>query len=50
MKRSTIDNHVKCAKHAESKQRVQQHKSRERDIAEALQRHDEATHLKGETL
>ena len=50
VKRSTIDSHVKCAKHTESKKRVQQNESRERDIAEALQRHDEATHQKGETL
>ena len=32
VKRRTTDSHVKCAKHAESKKRVQQNESRERDI------------------
>ena len=50
VKRSTVDSHVKCAKHVESKKKVQQSESRERDIAEALQRHNEATYRKSETL
>ena len=41
VKRITVDSHVKCAKHVESKKKVQQSESRERDIAEALQRHND---------
>ena len=49
VKRSTIDSHVKCAKHADSndsKVRVLNNERREKDIADALKRHDEATHPK----
>ena len=50
LKRSTIESHVKSAKHVESKKAVEQRQVREKDIAEALQRHTEVTHQKGETL
>ena len=47
---STVESHVKSAKHVESKKAVEQRQVREKDIAEALQRHTEVTHQKGETL
>jgi len=50
LKRSTVESHVKSAKHVESKKAVEQRQVREKDIAEALQRHTEVTHQKGETL
>ena len=50
MKRSTVESHVKSAKHVESRKAVEQRQIREKDIAEALQRHTKVTHQKGETL
>ena len=49
-KRSNVESHVKSAKHVESRKAVEQRQVREKDIAEALQRHTEVAHQKGETL
>ena len=50
VKKSTIEDHVGCEKHIDSKQKFHQKEAREKDIAEALQVHNDSTHLKGETL
>ena len=39
LKRRTVESHIKSAKHVESKKAVEQRQVREKDIAEALQRH-----------
>lgn len=50
LKRSSINNHVKCSKHKERKEKLATRDKREKDIAKALQKHNEETHLVGETL
>ena len=47
VERSTILNHIKSTKHAESKLKLQAH---EIDIADALRKYDESTQPKGQTL
>lgn len=42
--------HMKCAKHLNSKEKLLQKETRERDLAQALQKHVAQTHRKGETL
>ena len=49
-KRSSINNHVKCSKHKERKMKLATKNKSEKDIAKALQKHNEEIHLVGETL
>ena len=42
--------HVKRAKHLSSKEKLWQKVSRERDLADTLEKHDKRTHRKGEIL
>ena len=42
--------YVKCAKHLSSKEKLWQNESRERDLVDALEKHDKQTHRKGETV
>ena len=50
LKRNVVVNHIKCAKHLRSKEKLLEKEARERDLAQALQKHDAQTHCKGETL
>ena len=50
VKRSTIMNHIKSSKHAESKLKLENKHSRELCIPEALQRYDKMSQPKGQTL
>ena len=50
LKRSVIQAHMKSAKHADGKKRVERKEAREKDISEALRKHDQEVHQKGETL
>ncbi|CAB4034674.1 zinc finger MYM-type 1-like [Paramuricea clavata] len=50
LKKSVLVSHVKSTKHECSKQKLLQNQSSERDIADALAKHDGQTHRKGETL
>ena len=50
LKRSIIHNHVKSAKHKNGMERIERKEARERDIAEALKRHDQTIRQKGDTL
>lgn len=50
VKKSTVDDHISCKKHIDSKHQFHNKEARERDIAEALEEHNDSTHLKGETL
>ena len=50
LKRSVIQNHVKSSKHQDGKQTLTTKEKKERDLAQALERHDQETHRKGETL
>lgn len=45
LKRNTIENHVKSAKHVESKQVMEKKHAREKDIAESLRKHNELTRV-----
>ena len=45
-----ITNHIKSVKHSQGKEKVKVKEARERDIAQALKKHNTATHLEGETL
>ena len=49
LKRFVIQDHIKSAKHADGKKRLERKEARE-DISEALRKHDQAVHQKGETL
>ena len=51
-KRSVIQGHVKAAKHADGKRRLERKEVRERDITVALRKHGDVVHQlqKGETL
>ena len=50
LKGSVIANHIKSAKHRVGKKRLKQKEAKEADIASALRAHNEAVHLRGETL
>ena len=50
LKRSIIQNHVKSTKHMAGKMRLERKEARERDISEALHRHDKTVNQKGATL
>ena len=50
LKRSSINNHVKCSKHKERKVKLATKDKSEKDIGKALQKHNEETHLVGKTL
>ena len=43
-------NHIKSSKHENGKEKLTLNKARERDLAEALEKHDAETHRKSETL
>ena len=45
-----IQGHVKAAKHADGKRRLERKDVRERDITVALRKHGDEVHQKGETL
>ena len=42
--------HIKSEKHRSSKEKLTHRQAREKDIAAALEEHNEEVHLKGETL
>ena len=46
LKKSVLISHVKSAKHECSKQKLLQNQSNERDIADALAKHDGETHVR----
>ena len=50
LKKSTIQNHVRSKKHADSKKKWETKEAREQDIAMALMKYNEKEHLSGETL
>ena len=50
LKRSVVQAHIKAAKHADGKKRLERKEAREKDISEALRKHDQEVHQKGETL
>ena len=50
LKRSVIKNHIQCAKHENSKKRLERKEVRERDIAAGLTKYNEEFHPRGETL
>lgn len=50
LKLSSIHNHVRSAKHVKGKEKLAKKEAREMNIADALQKHNEEVHLKGETL
>ena len=50
LKANVLKNHLKSKKHEASKHKLDGKEARERDIAVALQKHNEATHVQGETL
>ena len=50
LKRSIIQGHIRSAKHADGKKRLERKEAREKDISEALRKHDHNVHQKGETL
>ena len=50
LKRSMVENRIKSTKHSESKKAMEQREARETYISQALQRHTEVTHQKGETF
>ena len=50
LKRSTVTNHVRSQKHETSKKNLQKKEAREKDIADALKKHNEEVHLHGESL
>ena len=49
MKRNVVVNHVKCAKHQRSKEKLLEKEARERDLTQAIEKHDAQTQCKGET-
>ena len=50
LKFSVITNHIKSVKHTQGKEKLKVNEARERDIAEALKKHNTAAHPGGETL
>ena len=50
LKRSTIQNHVRSAKHVDGKEKMAKREAREQDIAVALKAHNASEHLVGEHL
>jgi len=50
LKHSCLKNHVRCSKQKERKLKLAAKDKREKDITKALQKHDEESHLVGETL
>ena len=50
LKSSSIKNHIKCSKHKERKAKLAAKDKKERDIARALRKHNEESHLVGENL
>lgn len=50
VKKSTLDDHVKSAKHLGSKTKMHVKEAKERDIADAFRAHNDSMHQKGETL
>ena len=50
LKHSVLCSHMKSTKHIEGKKRLESKVAREKSIAEALKKHNEESHLRGETL
>ena len=50
LKMSTLSNHMRSNKHVSSKTKMAAKEARERDIASALRKHNEETHMRGETF
>uniref|UniRef100_A0A1X7U381 DUF4371 domain-containing protein n=1 Tax=Amphimedon queenslandica TaxID=400682 RepID=A0A1X7U381_AMPQE len=50
LKRSVIQNHVKSLKHKRGQERLRVKEARERDLADALKRHDQQISQAGDTL
>lgn len=50
LKCSVISNHIQCAKHKSSKERLESKQLREKQIAQMLVQHNKEQHLRGETL
>ena len=50
LKRNVVVNHVKCAKYQRSKEKLLEKEAKERDLAQAIEKHDAQTQRKGETL
>ena len=50
LKLSSIRNHVQSVKHKEGVNKMELKEARQKDIADVLKRHNEATHARGETL
>ena len=50
LKKSSVKNHISSVKHKNGKVQLQAKAKRERDIADALQKHNGEQHLRGETL
>ncbi len=48
LKRNVVVSHIKCAKHQRSKEKLLEKEARERDLAQAVEKHDAETHRKGE--
>ncbi len=50
LKSSIIHNHVKSTKHKNGIERLQRKEARDKDLAEALKKHDQSNHQKGDSL
>ena len=49
LKLSSIRNHVQSVKHKEGVKKMELKEARQKDIADVLKRHNEATHARGES-
>jgi len=50
LKRSSVNNHIRSSKHKDRKVKLHSKEKQEKDIANALRKHNEVFHLVGETL
>ena len=50
LNKGVLSNHMKSSKHIEGKRKLESNEAREKNIAEALRKHNEESHLVGETL
>lgn len=50
MKQNVVVSHVKCAKNQKSEEKLLEKEARERDLAQAIEKHDAQTHHKDKTL
>ena len=50
LKANVVKNHLKSDKHKKGKRKLESKDARERDIVTALQKHNQTSHLEGETL